>query len=241
MAGLRTFGRRFGICSGPRLIAPLVVCSTLALGSAASAATVTFANTALFGLPDDQQVASTVIVSGMPGVVQTVTLSLFDLNHFLLSDVDMLLVSPTGASLIVMSDVGSRATNVNLTLSDAGSFFLSSGIVTGTFKPTDLSDGGTEGFLAPAPATPLSAGPTGSSTFASAFGGANPNGTWTLYARDDSHAVYGYIAGGWALTVTTIDVQPPPPPPTTAPEPASMALLGAGLLGVVGRQWRRRR
>jgi hypothetical protein len=37
----------------------------------------------------------------------------------------------------------------------------------------------------------------------SVFNGANPNGTWRLYVRDDFTTDSGFIGGGWSLSVTS--------------------------------------
>jgi hypothetical protein len=36
----------------------------------------------------------------------------------------------------------------------------------------------------------------------SGFDGANPNGTWSLYVRDDGAFASGEFAGGWTIQIT---------------------------------------
>ncbi len=137
-------------------------------------------------------------------------MTLKNLNHTFPSDVDVLVVSPTGRTLIVMSDVigGSDWTGQTYTLDDAAAALLpSSGAApaSGSFKPTNY---GTvqDPFAAPAPAGPyLTPAPGGADTLTSAFTGAtggNPNGTWSLYVVDDLGGDTGNINNGWELALT---------------------------------------
>src|SRR5205085_5330569 len=89
---------------------------------------------------------STILVSGIGNSTTSVTLTL---NNFQRSarpdDVDMLLVSPTGATFIVFSDVGGNggATGtLTITLSDAAVAFLPDNgpLISRTFKPTNESN-----------------------------------------------------------------------------------------------------
>ena len=62
------------------------------------------------------------------------------------------------------------------------------------FKPTSYFSG--DVFPAPAPPGPnLEPAPAGSATFASAFNGSNPNGTWSLYVFDFAAGDGGTMAG----------------------------------------------
>ena len=140
----------------------------------------------------------------MTGLVTDVDLHLFGLTHSTVNDIDMLLVGPTGANLIVMSDVGGAGTfvfanNANITFDDsASSGAPSSGnMASGSYKPTNNSLGNPDAFPAPAPA------PSVNSTLAAAFSGTAPNGTWSLYIVDDTTGDVGSISGGWSLTITT--------------------------------------
>ena len=89
-------------------------------------------------------------------MIGNVTVGLRGFNQTWGSDVDVLLVGPAGQSVIVMSDVGSgNVNNVNLTLSDSAAAPLpATSLVSGTYRPTNLSDGSLLGdnFPAPAPA-----------------------------------------------------------------------------------------
>ncbi|HEY6166600.1 MAG TPA: Calx-beta domain-containing protein, partial [Verrucomicrobiae bacterium] len=152
---------------------------------------------------------SSILVSGVAGSVSKVTVTLSNLSHTFPADVDVLLVSPTGQRVIVMSDAGSSSTspnpvnNVTLTFDDDAASGLpqTNQIVSGTFRPTNFSPA--EFFPPPAPAAPFSA-------TLSAFNGINPNGTWSLYVLDDNGLDFGSIASGWSLDIIeAAKVNPP--------------------------------
>jgi len=182
--------------------------------------TTTFQNTATITIPDSGAASpypSTINVTGMNGTISNVTLTLNNLSHTWVSDIDVLLVGPSGQKVLVFSDVadGFHAINVTVTLSDAASQPLpSSGpFVTGTYKPTDYTDNspGGDNFPPPAPAPPYP-------TVLSTFDGTIPNGPWSLYVFDDGPGDQGNFGSGWSLTVTTLAAAPSPTP---APSPAS--------------------
>jgi subtilisin-like proprotein convertase family protein len=184
----------------------------LSISSPANAAT--FTNAALITIPDSGTATpypSTINVSGMAGVVSKVTLSLKQLSHTYIHDVDVLLAGPAGQRTLVFAHVGGTlgVTNITLSFDDAASASLpvSSQVVSGTFKPTN--GGGTVSFPSPAPAAPYGATLSG-------FNGTAPNGTWSLYVLDDSAGDKGTISGGWTLSITSSNS-----PPTIVTQPAS--------------------
>jgi len=143
---------------------------------------------------------STINVSGLGGTVSNVTVTLRGFNQTWGSDVDVLLVSPGGQKMMLMSDVGNGSVNnVTLTISDSAAAALpASGLTSGTYRPTNYTDGSELGdnFPSPAPAPPYA------STLA-AFNGSAPNGTWSLYVMDDGTGDTGTITNGWSLTIST--------------------------------------
>jgi subtilisin-like proprotein convertase family protein len=150
---------------------------------------------------------SNITVSGITAPVSKVSVTLKNMSHTFPDDVDVLLVGPTGRKFIILSDAGDTNdwVGATITLDDAAANSLSdvSSNQTGTFKPGNF---GTvqDPFPAPAPAGPyLSPAPGGAETFASAFSGQDPNGTWSLYVVDDAGTDVGTFAGGWDLTITT--------------------------------------
>jgi hypothetical protein len=155
---------------------------------------------------------SNIVVSGLAGTIQSITVDLKGVVHTKSRDIDLLLVAPTGQKFLMMTGVGAGIYNgftgppfifipSNLTLSDAAGSALprSSVISSGTYRPASYESWANT-FTAPAPAGPYDqAAPVGSATFASEFNGLNPNGTWRLYATDDTSDVTGSIANGWCL------------------------------------------
>jgi subtilisin-like proprotein convertase family protein len=168
--------------------------------------TYTFSNPANITIPVQGQAApypSTINVSNVPSTIEKLTVTLTNFTHTFPADVDILLVGPGGQSFLLFSDTGGGTgiSNVNLTFDDTATAVPVAPITSGTYKPsnTDLNDT----FPAPAPAGPYqSPGPQGTATFASVFGGTQPNGTWSLYVIDDLGGDSGMIAGGWSITIT---------------------------------------
>jgi subtilisin-like proprotein convertase family protein len=170
---------------------------------------------------------STINVSGVAGSAAGMTLTIRNFSHTQPADVDLLLVNNTfGQKFVVMSDVGGSTDAVNLTMTfaDTGST-LPPVLTSGTFRPGN--SGASDPFPAPAPPPPYqSPQPGGFATFNSAFGGLSANGTWSLYAVDDTGTDVDTIAGGWSLTfrTTTRACAPVTPPAVTAATVAPQTL-----------------
>ena len=146
---------------------------------------------------------ATITVSGVPAgaIVKSVTIN--GLNHTFSSDVDILLQSPTGTNVFLMSDVGGGDDFVNhtYTFSDAAALNMTTGLApaSGTWKPTNIV--GTLGpepdnFVAPGPGAISQPNPT-----LSLFGNGNQNGTWNLFILDDFSGDAGNW-GSWSITFT---------------------------------------
>lgn len=136
---------------------------------------------------------STITVPTATAALTDVTVTLTGFNHTWPADIDVLLEGPTGATVVLMSDVGggTDAVNVNLTFDDAGPS-MTSPVTSGTYRPTNSVVGDT--FPSPAPG-----GTRG--TALSVFTGADPTGTWSLYVQDDAGYDSGTFSGGWSLTL----------------------------------------
>ncbi len=158
---------------------------------------------------------SPITVTGVGDTTTNVTVELRGINHPWPTDLDVLLVGPTGTNLVVMSDVGGRAgtppTGANVTFADeanSGITFVDRGI----YRPTDLDESWELPDIWPAPAPAPSA-----ATTLAGFNGADPNGTWNLYVVDDNDVTAGTIRYGWCLnvaatqsTVTSVAASPNP-------------------------------
>jgi subtilisin-like proprotein convertase family protein len=170
-------------------------------------------------------------VQGVTGLVSHVTLILQGLTHTYPDDIDMLLVSPSGHKVIVMSDVGGGvgAVDVNLILDDAAGAPLPDRgpLVSGTFRPTNIDGPVVDDFFrSPAPPPPYA------QTLA-AFDGRDPNGLWMLYINDDSGGDHGTIRA-WGLTFGTSNS---PPTIGTIQDQTIAAGLASGPIGF--RVWDR--
>ena len=106
----------------------------------------TFSNTNSISIPAggaSDPYPSIINVSGISGNLTKLTVTLTNLNHNWTNDIDVLLVSPTGAKSILMSDVGgdfTGLTDVTLTFDATATSSLSDfdGISSGTYQPTIL-------------------------------------------------------------------------------------------------------
>ena len=164
-----------------------------------------FENTAPITIQDNSVAnpyPSNISVSGLQGKLAKVSVTLNKINHSFPGDIDVLLGSPDGKTLVLMSDVGSsgRLTDVTLNFSDAGAANLPTNaqITAGTYKPTDNDSqpGDLDNFPAPAP----TASPGDE---LADFNGIDPNGTWSLYIVDDAGGDSGMVSGGWSISIQT--------------------------------------
>ncbi|MBK1986192.1 M10 family metallopeptidase C-terminal domain-containing protein [Sphaerospermopsis aphanizomenoides BCCUSP55] len=162
----------------------------------------TFSNTAAISILDataGSPYPSTINVSGVSGNLANLRVTLTNLSHTYSDDIDILLVGPTGAKAILMSDAGGSAglSNVTLVFDPFATEALSDSLqlTSGTYRPVDYETGDT--FNSPAPI-----GPYG--TDFSVFNNTNPNGNWSLYVMDDVGGDVGTIAGGWSLSIGTL-------------------------------------
>ncbi|WKZ64882.1 MAG: lamin tail domain-containing protein [Flavobacteriales bacterium] len=138
---------------------------------------------------------STITVSGLP--TSGVTVKRVFLNgmvHTFPDDIDILLQSPTGTNVVLMSDAGlsNDFTGENLEIRDdaAGPMSDSGVIPSGSYQCTNY--GTPDNWFAPGPGDVTQATPS-----LSLFTG-DPNGTWSLFVSDDAGGDTGNMAG-WAI------------------------------------------
>ncbi|MBS1510461.1 MAG: choice-of-anchor J domain-containing protein [Bacteroidetes bacterium] len=163
--------------------------------------TKTFSNTSPIAIIDGSPGSpypATINVSGLPtskAKVQNVVLN--GISHTWSDDIDIVLQSPTGDNVILMSDVGGAAilSNVTYTFDDAGpAMNQNAGNPTGTYHPTNFDNA--DNWPAPGPGAFADANPA-LSKFNS---NSNANGLWKLFVVDDTFGDQGNIAGGYSIT-----------------------------------------
>ncbi len=160
----------------------------------------TFANPGIIVINDATNATpypSVINVAGVGNQVSKVTATFTNLTHSWPSDIDALLVAPSGQKTYLMAKCGGSTsiTRQTLTFDDAFPSLTGSQIVSGTYHPTSLA--------AAAPPFPVPAPPPPYYTNLSLFNGINPNGAWSLYVFDDSAFNTGAISNGWMLNLTT--------------------------------------
>jgi subtilisin-like proprotein convertase family protein len=195
----------------------------------------TFTNAALITINDNAAATpypSLINVSGLSGTISNVTVTLTDINHAFPDDIGVLLVSPTGTAVRLMTDAGGGLvqgfSNTTLTFDDAALTGVpdEGPVPSGSYQPTQgtqdlLSGPHPADFAAPAPMGPYN-------NLLSSLNGTNPNGAWSLYVDDDTAVDGGTINSGWLVTITTAAV----------PEPSTWILLGVGIAALAtARRW----
>jgi hypothetical protein len=155
---------------------------------------------------------STVTVSSDgTDVISSVEVTLYNFYHNSLDDIDILLVGPTGAQTLLMSDAGGAnpVDGITLTFSALAAAAVpdSDPLSTGRWLPMDHfseDDFGlpsNDSFSAAAPQGPYTAD-------LSVFNGTNPNGVWSLFVKDDAVDAAGKIINGWSLSINTQPATP---------------------------------
>jgi uncharacterized delta-60 repeat protein/uncharacterized repeat protein (TIGR01451 family) len=192
-----------------------------------------FTNTNSITILDDGAASpypSTINVAGVGGTITKVTATLTNLSHQFPPDVDILLVSPVGERVMLISDAGGSGaslnpiSNVTLTFDGtaANSLTATGRITSGTYRPVNFAgpnQNTSDTFPLPAPQPTTNAFPFTMFPYTNinlaVFNGASPNGLWSLYVYDDGSLYTGSI-GGWSLTVQTSDPISASPAATTA-------------------------
>lgn len=156
---------------------------------------------------------SNIFVTGLSGNIGQVTVTLNNISSSNIPQTDLLLVGPTEAEIVPFASVGdgSSISGVNITLDDAAAGLIPGGspLTTRTYKPTSIT--GSTSLVFPAPAPTVVAGnyaaTDGSATLTSTFQNTPPNGTWALYAMDNSGSGAASIGGGWCVNISPATTQ----------------------------------
>jgi len=183
-----------------------VVVAPYQTNSVASSTPIVFPGIFNQGFGNASDYPRNITISGALSRVQDVTITLNQLSHPRPSDLDVMLVGPSGVAVLLMSDCGgSTALTIGqprtVTFSASASTSLgTAAIVSGTYLPTDLA-GAPDTFPSPAPSS-------GWTSNLSTLGDTTANGVWKLYIRDNLTGPNGFagllpggLAGGVQLTV----------------------------------------
>jgi subtilisin-like proprotein convertase family protein len=197
----------------------------LSLAVAPGAGAATFSNTTPLSIPASGNASSYpsgIAVSGIPGPVTDIDVSLNGVSHTSPVDIGVVLVAPSGTALALFDCVGSGidAAGLTFTIDDSAATQLppTGALTGGSFRPTGHCNPA-RSFDAPGPLTSYAyPGPARgtSATLASTFNGLGANGTWNLFVRDFLPGDSGQFAGGWSLTVKP---DPTPIGPIETPKP----------------------
>jgi subtilisin-like proprotein convertase family protein len=239
----RTFRIRLRSCAS--LLTAIVTAVTMGavIPSPSHAATATFANPAAIqgkgaagsgqnatpitvsasGTPTGSVYPSTIGISDVPGQISYLQVTL-NFNHTAPDDLDVLLVSPTGRTVVLMSDAGGYDDLVSLIGFNTTSNAMLPDTTTfsnGWYAATNHVGNDVAGDFWPAPA-PTVADPNAPLT---SLIGDSPNGTWKLFVRDDQDQDGGAVTS-WTLSLDTDAV---PTPAATYPSGVTVS----GLSGTV--------
>ncbi|MFN5030621.1 MAG: beta strand repeat-containing protein [Flavobacteriia bacterium] len=162
----------------------------------------TFSNTSNLCPTDNNTTGTTsvIAVSGTGTSLTSITVNIPNISHTYYDDLDIMLISPTGQRIILMSDCGgdnSNTGNRNYTFVQGG-IELKNGsqpTASGNVSPTNF-----EGDAAWPDGAP-------DITTMNQFTG-NPNGNWILRVRDDASGDTGCLDGGWSITIVATTPTP---------------------------------
>ena len=143
---------------------------------------------------------SVLTVSGQSGIVRDANVSLSSIQAQGLKEVDVLLVSPAGHEVLLMSDAcgnDSASRDFSFDAGAASPIPMTSPCPSGSYQPMNYD--GDNAFDNPEEIDPIA--PPYPDALAD-LNGNSPNGGWSLYVFDDGLSGGGAIAG-WGLSLTT--------------------------------------
>lgn len=195
---------------GAAAAATVALAGLTAPAATAAPTTLTVTNPAPIAPPDGVAagVTSTVAVSGQTGLVTDLDVTLTGITSTYPADLDIALVGPNGAVVMLTSDAcaGDDVTNVTWRFDDEATGPLPANTcMSGSFWPFNVDTPDT-GFITPTRAA------------LAAFDGISPNGTWSLITADDSATDNATISGGFSLTFQVSDRVGPVTTITSAPK-----------------------
>ncbi len=183
---------------------------------------------------------SVINVANLGGTITKVTITLSNFTHQFPDDVDVLLVSPSGERVMLMSDAGDRfpVSNVSLGFSSTATNILpdTTQLLARTYLPNNYAAPGqntSDTFPPPAPQIVVTDPFPYTNTSLAVFNGLNPNGPWSLFVVDDTGGEIGSI-GGWSLSVQTADpISSAANLALAAATPASTVAVGSSVNSVI--------
>lgn len=186
------------LAPAPRASLTLLAAVAGTLAVALPAAAATYPGPGPITIPDSgpgTPYPSTITVSGVPGVVTRLEVTLTGLSHTYADDVVVVLAGPGGRAVVLLDDRGGSygVSDVNLTFSASAA--------------AQVPDDGplTSGSYLPSPATGMPSAitppaPSDAGADLGVFTGTDPNGTWSLYVFDDAGGDVGTLAN-WSLDI----------------------------------------
>ena len=207
--------------AGRLLVVAAMVLTVLNLSSQPSFAVQFCNNTNIVGTTGNGPATpypSSITVSGLTGTITDVNVTILDFTTFpdvggfhWAEDTDLMVSSPAGTGVMLMSDAGGdndvssgpvNAADITFDQQAANQLPGDALLTSGTFRPVDDDNdvaeqipGNVDPFDAPAPA------PGGADL--NAFNGQNPNGTWNLWSLEDMNQGHNDIVGGWCVDIIT--------------------------------------
>ncbi|HMP90980.1 MAG TPA: S8 family serine peptidase [Kiritimatiellia bacterium] len=172
---------------------------------------VSFTNSALVELRDNQQAhpyPSIIMVSGVTAEVTKVTVTLHELRHTFIYDLDVLLVGPQGDAVLLFAAIANGPTPNPVTLvfdREADTYLPPTPpLSSGTYLPSSYAS---PGLTPPAPPGPYSLD-------LGDFDGISPNGEWKLYMIDLEGGDTGTLHMGWSIDFRLASACEEEPPET---------------------------
>ncbi|HEX8876945.1 MAG TPA: proprotein convertase P-domain-containing protein [Phycisphaerales bacterium] len=177
------------------LITCVLACAAAACGFGSSAQAAMFSNPAAITINDNANASLYPSTVNVPSslVIQSIAVSLHQFSHPRMSDLTVLLVSPSGKAVQLLANApGSVTSAFSLVIADSGRPLNGDPMVKVAYRPTVVP--GPVVMPAPAPSLPYLA------SFESLIGD-DAVGTWALYVRDNVTGEVGSISDGWSLSI----------------------------------------